>query len=345
MAFEVEALLRDIAPDAPSGEDLTYDAAYLELGRLVQGRPEQQVGDTIVEAEEANWREVENNALALLARTRDLRVILNLIAAALAQRGPQGLRDGLTLLVETLKQHWASVYPLLDPDDGNDPLERMNIISSLSTAPGTTGDPLNFRKRALDMPLVRSRQLGGVSLRQAQRAAAGEGVPEGQPDSSMTAAIVQDADLDEMTATREALATSIECMKQIDQSLMELVGAGSAPNLDGLRNDLEAALAQMTGWLAQRGVGSVEDADASAGGGGGGGAPARLTGDITSAQDALTAIDKIIRFYQQQEPSSPVPFMLETVKALVSKPFLELSKRLPPDTVRTIARVAEPPSD
>src|SRR5690606_5131890 len=188
MSFDVEALLRELSTDAPSGEDLSYDPAYLELGRLMQGKPEQQIGDTIVEAEEPNWRDIEKQAAALLNRTRDLRIMVNLTTAMMQNHGPQGLRDGLSLISESLARHWDSLYPQLDPDDNFDPLERVNIIASIATAPGAFGDPLMFRQRLMKMPLVKSRQIGEISMRDVQVASSGESIPDGSPDLTMIAA-------------------------------------------------------------------------------------------------------------------------------------------------------------
>lgn len=345
MSFDVEALLRELTPDAPCGEDLSYDPAYLELDRLMQGKPEQQIGDTIVEAEEPNWRDVEKQAVDLLNRTRDLRIIVNLTTAMMQNRGAEGLRDGLTLLRESLDRHWDTLYPQLDPDDNNDPLERINIIASIATSPGAFGDPLMFRKRMSKMPLVKSRQIGEISMRDVQAASSGETLPEGAPDLTMIAAAVQDAELEQLIATHEAAQSSFECVASIESLLDEKVGSGTAPDLSPVRQDLKAIIAMMEEWLAARGHGEAPSSAGDAGGTGSEGGGPKAPGELSSPQDVLSALDRIISFYEKREPSSPVPFVLTIAKTLVSKPFLEISKRLPPDTVRTIERVAEDPEE
>ena len=47
--FDAEALLTDISPESPCGEDLSYDIEFLELERLAQGTEETQVGEHIQE--------------------------------------------------------------------------------------------------------------------------------------------------------------------------------------------------------------------------------------------------------------------------------------------------------
>ena len=120
MAIDVEALLAEIDPESPCGEDLTYDPAYLELERIAQVTPEQQIGNTIVAAEEPNWRDVRDQAMTLLERTRVLRVVIYLSLSSMKLDGLPGLRDGLALLRGTIDKRWETVHPQLDPDDDND---------------------------------------------------------------------------------------------------------------------------------------------------------------------------------------------------------------------------------
>src|SRR5262250_935427 len=108
MAFvDVAALLEPISAEAPSGEAIEYDAQYIELETTARGKPEQEVGDTIVPAEEPDWREVERLALELAARSKDLRVGVYLARAELKLAGLGGFREALELLQGYLSQHWA----------------------------------------------------------------------------------------------------------------------------------------------------------------------------------------------------------------------------------------------
>src|SRR5438132_1025078 len=146
-SFDVEAALAPISAEAPCGVDLSGEPAYLELDRLVQGTPERQIGNTIVPAQEPDWRQLYQRCTELLARSKDLRVALYLSLALLKQQGLPGLRDGLSFLRGLIERHWESLYPRLDPEDDNDPLERMNILAAFAPAATGYGDPLQFRQR------------------------------------------------------------------------------------------------------------------------------------------------------------------------------------------------------
>src|SRR5580693_8987855 len=95
----IEALLAPIGPDDPCGANLEYgDAAFTALERATQAKPEQQIGSTIIPAEEPDWKLVGRQAVDLFARTKDLRVAVHLTKALLNTDGLGGLANGLTLL-------------------------------------------------------------------------------------------------------------------------------------------------------------------------------------------------------------------------------------------------------
>ena len=60
-------------------------------------------------------------------------------------------------------------------------------------------------------------------------------------------------------------------------------------------------------------------------------------GAIGSRQDAIRALDAVVEYFRRNEPSSPVPLMIERAKRLVSKNFLEVLEDIAPDAV-SVAR-------
>ena len=227
MAIDVERLLAEISPEAPCGEDLSYDPALMELERVAQGTPEQQVGDTIVPAEEPNWRDVRNKALELSARTRSLTVLKYLVVSALETEGLSGLADSLAVLRGSLERYWDTLWPQLDPDDAYDPLERMNIISFLSPPPGVYGDPIQFLQRLAKAPLCKSKQLGSYSYRDIQ-IARGEITPSADGESANVSSIeaaFRDTATEDLDATAAAAQQAADHLAAIDAAITERVGA------------------------------------------------------------------------------------------------------------------------
>jgi type VI secretion system protein ImpA len=69
-------------------------------------------------------------------------------------------------------------------------------------------------------------------------------------------------------------------------------------------------------------------------------AAASVPGTISSQADVVAALDRIMAYYAQQEPSSPIPLLLKRVRRLVGADFLTILNDIVPqgtDTVRTLA--------
>src|SRR5678809_489533 len=117
--IDVEKLLAPVDGENPVGADLSYDPSVMEIDQLAAGKPEQQVGDTIVPAEEPDWKELRSRCTEVLGKTKDLRVAMHLLVAAVKMDGLKGLCDGLALIRGILEKYWDKFYPQLDPEDGN----------------------------------------------------------------------------------------------------------------------------------------------------------------------------------------------------------------------------------
>src|SRR3954449_5238634 len=120
-SIDIEGLLEPVSSEEPSGPNLEYDSAFLNLERIALGKPEQRMGDSIRAAEPPDFEVVARDACALLARSKDLRVAVQLARAQSYLHGFPGLRDGLAVVHGLLDRYFASVHPQLDPEEGNDP--------------------------------------------------------------------------------------------------------------------------------------------------------------------------------------------------------------------------------
>ncbi len=331
--IEVEELLGEVAAGAPCGEDLEYDPGFAEMERLAQEMPERQYGDTIIPAEPPDWRGVRKTALALLKRTRDLRVGVYLARALLQTDGLLGFAEGLTLVEGLIERYWEGVYPLLDPDDDNDPTLRINTIVALCDSETTLRD-------LRETPLVSSRTLGRFSLRDVQVATGVltpvAGGDEELPTQSRIDAAFQDADLEALQVTAGAVADAFGRVERIEALLTDQVGVTQAPDMSDLTGVLKEIRQVLTEQLRRRGAGlSGETAEQAESGEGVAAAAAAtgqrlVVGDIASREDVIRMLDKICDYFSRYEPSSPVPFLLKRAKNLVTKDFMELMLDLAP---------------
>ena len=334
-SIDVEQILKEISPDAPCGENLEYDADYLALEREVQGSPEQVMGDSVIEAREPDWADVRKRAIALFERSKDLRIGLHLTRALLLTKGMPGLADGLMVLHRLIGDYWDSVYPLLDPDDDNDPTVRVNILTALS-------DPEAVLSDLRAVPLVVSRAFGPVTYRDVALAV-GELKPVGDeqpPELTAIKAAFKDCDAEQLSAAAEAANAAMSRVGDIEVTLTEKVGVGNAADLSGLAKALKPIARFLAERLAERGLGPVvaeEDeaavgAPAVASAAGGAARPVAI-GEVGSREDVARLLDKICEYFERYEPSSPVPLLLRRAKRLLGKDFLEIMRDLVPDGV------------
>jgi type VI secretion system protein ImpA len=328
----IESLLQPVSADAPCGADLEYDPAYLELERLSQGKPEQQMGSTVVPAQDPDWKEVANRCVELFAKTKDLRIAIRLTRALLQTEGLLGLADGLAVTRGVVERFWDGFYPKLDPEDDNDPTFRVNTLNGLC-------DSTDFVDRIRIIPIVAARSFGRFSLRDIA-ISTGEIPPPAGTEAPKPAAIdgaFTECPLPELQATTDAVRASIASLVAIEAFVGEKVGAASGPNFSKMTDVLRSAEKLLSGHLSRRGVPAPGEGDAAAAGGEAGSAAGTsgggpsMTGEINSREDVIRVLDKICQYYERTEPSSPIPILLKRSKRLVSASFLDILKDIAPD--------------
>ena len=343
MAIDIEGLLSEISPEAPCGEDLSYEASFLALEDLLRAKAAGGVVAGVEEeAEEPNWSEVRDKSLELWRRSKDLRVAVYLTLAFLKSEGISGLRDGLALIHGVLERFWDSIYPKLDPEDNLDPLERINILQSLSPATVSEQDPMKFKQRLSEVPLCNSARIGRFSLRDIQVAKGEIALPTDEADSapnmSLIDAAFQDTATDELEAISRTTEEALAHLAGITTAFSTSAAQGQSPDVAGLQAVLGSIHKWIQGYLAKRGLGepATEGTSTEA-------APMvadlpeksgfSFTGEIHSPKEALLAIEKVCQYFDRHEPSSPVPLLLRRARRLVSKNFLEVIQDVCPDAI------------
>lgn len=325
---DIEALLAPVSTDSPCGADLEYgDPAFAALDRAAQGKPEQQIGSTIVPAEEPDWKAVERQAQALLQRTKDLRIAVHLSKSLLHTGGIPGLSAGLTFLKRLLDTYWEGLHPRLDPEDANDPTMRVNILAILA-APAVLA-------AVRIAPLVSSRSMGRFCYRDVEAAPADSSANGGGTSVSTIEAAAMDCELVALEEQVVAAQSCVATLTDLDATLAAILGPGVAPNFGGLAALLQKIAGFLQPILARR-------APAAAGANGvgviatGGAAAPGFSGQIRSREEVVKALEAISDYYARQEPSSPIPLLVDRCKRLVRMGFLDIVRELVPDGVRQI---------
>jgi type VI secretion system protein ImpA len=341
MPIQLDVLLAPITPESPSGPDLSYDPSFQEVETMVLGKPETQFSA----AEPPEWNQIRKKSEELLGRTKHLRTMVALLAALVRTEGLSGCRDGLLLLDGTVRKYWDSVYPLLDPDDYNDPTERLNIIAAISIPVGTVGDPYNIVDALRQAPLSASPQMGRFSLHELQRSQAG-GEEGGKPAAplSQVEASFRDTPPEVLTTALGLVEESQALVKGLVALLGETVESGRVPNFDVLTNTLREMQRLLSGYSG--GAGAAEAASVGEAAGGETLAVAApvarpvIAGAINNREDVLRALDAINRYYAEFEPSSPVPLLIERAKRAVPMDFLSIMQDWVPDSMGQVNLIA-----
>jgi type VI secretion system protein ImpA len=322
-----DKLLEPVSEESPCGDDLEYDPAFGELERAAQGKEGHEIGDKEIPAEPPVWSDVSEAAEALFERTKDLRVAVPLVHARLNLDGVSGLASGLELINKMLHEFWDDLHPELDAEDDNDPTLRMNTLMPLNGQ----NEFIGSLDRAV---LVSSKTLGRFSMRDIRLANGEISTPEGDdtatPDPTHIEAAFLDCELEELTANSDAVTQCIDTLQDLESYAREQVGTEFAPDLSALSAGLKAVHNILRNQLARRGV----ELDAVEGEAAGDGvAPASVPGEIRSRDDAIRVLDQVCEYFRKNEPSSPVPLLLQRAKRLISKDFMEILRDLTPQGV------------
>jgi type VI secretion system protein ImpA len=330
--IDIEKLLEETSENPPCGPNLEYDPLFLAMEQAAQGKPDQQFGDTVIAAEGPDWPAVKEHALALLPRTKDLRVAVPLTRAWLSGDGLRGLAAGFKLIHQMLERYWDQVHPELDAEDDNDPTMRLNSLAPLV-------DPEGLLRDLARCPLVRSRTVGQILVRDAE-VVLGKAPPppEGAPYS-----------LDQMESMLRAIAAEdsaqIEVVREAEHAvrglyalLSEKVGADRATDLRQLAGLLSPLTQLCDRVLGSASVAAGEEGDAAAGPAGAG--ALQVTGDVRSREDALRLLDKVCDYLERNEPANPAPLLIKRAKRLMNMNFLDILEDIAPDSVSNVQMIA-----
>ncbi|VXB38876.1 Type VI secretion protein ImpA [Burkholderia sp. 8Y] len=322
---------------APCGADLEYDPEFVVLSSQVAVRPEAQYGDFVGVPEPINWSDVDRDCRRLMMRSKDMRLAVLFTRCRTRLAGAPGLAEGLGLLAAWLDAFAEAIHPRQGADDDEDAaLEiRMNALQALTDTDGLLSD-------VREIALTRSSAVR-LQMRDVERAFAHPRPSDALAPESVTRQI-EDLRLQQpdVLAGFDAAA---ESLKQI--------GAWGRGHLDAYVPDL-SPLARLLDRVVATGARvapvpveepAPEPAEA---------ADSILSVDATSdervaaapavaepvrvpraaaldRQAALELIREARHWFEQHEPSSPIPVLLRRAELFVGKRYAEVVKAISPE--------------
>ena len=324
-------LAEPVTADNPCGASLDGTPALAELDA------QRVFGLLTPPGIEPEWRTLQTRAVSALRTSRDFRALAHLVAARLHTGTLVEALPLLVLIHTWLARHWDEVHPRLDEDA----LERRNALNCFS-------DRVAVVDSLRRLPLVTHAQLGAFSLRDIDIATGAQPNPE--PDREPRSAQEVEAALAAAERT-----TVIQLRKAADEAQTALLAAQEI-----MRNRAgEAAVPQFDALVAQLGriqrlfvvrtfEGAADDgaatslaSDAVVS------SAAVVVGSIRSRQDAVRALEAVAEYFRRNEPSSPVPLIVERAKRMVAMDFLGVLADLAPDALEQARRAtgARNPND
>jgi type VI secretion system protein ImpA len=330
--IDITTLLDRVAEDRPCGPDLEYDVEFIALEQAARGSPEQQYGETTVAATEPNWSDVLERALALMKRTKDVRVAILLTRGLIYVEDASGLAAGLALIYGLMDRYWDTLHPQLDPDDGLDPTMRLNALMPL-------GDPDTLLRDVRNMYLVRPGRSSGIAVRNVLvalgklPAANDESVPgRAEIEGIMGTAAA------EGHAPAEALHSAIKSLAALRTLLADKVGTERVPDFKSLQDLLDLALQVCD--TAPASPAETEDDSVESSPGVIVQQTRTLSTDIRTREDAVRMLERVVEFIERTEPANPAPLFIRRAQRLMAKSFVEIIRELVPESMNQIQKLA-----
>lgn len=325
-------LLAPITEESPCGPDLEYDADFVMLQTAVAPKSDAQYGDFVDTPQATNWSDIERDTRALLMRSKDIRLAVILLRSRIRQAGAVGLQEGLAFLQQLLARYGESLHPLPVFEGERDAMVYANAIAALTDPEGVLGD-------LRDIPLPKSPGMV-LHVRDIEKAYANPRPKDALAQESAARLIA------EWRARREAILMALIETHQSAQDINTWCTGtlhADAPEL-GVLVKLLQPFAQPGANLPGEAMANANE-PASANSSTAEDSPASQHGELlasatTSPATALQAMDRwsalaeiqhVRRWFEENEPSSPVVVLLRQSERMVGKRFSELAHLIPAD--------------
>lgn len=332
---------------SPCGENMEYDPRMMALEEDIVGKPEQQMGDSIIPATPPNWKDILKNAASLLEDTRDLRVFIYWTAAQLAREGLSGLYEGLQHILYFSTEAWDELWPV--PDDG-DVQERLSAFALLSPMAGSFDADMTVVQLLLDQKLCFSHAVGSYSLRDIREAQ--------ETGNEEARKLIRAAYLDSPEAELEKVKTCIDNILQCLRDIRECydnhgMGTPDLRMITDIVKEMQLFYKSQPAeqpeapapTVSEAPSASVPAAPAAAAGPVAAvpvALPAAAPGVINGRQDAIRTMKALCQWFEENEPSSPVPYFLKRAIRCVGANLFDIVEDLAPQMKEQLKLILKP---
>lgn len=340
MALDVARLTDPLEGASPCGKDLGETPEFAEL---VAGFNKHQTQVLMIEGDlkedpPPSYDTLLDQAVELLEKSRDLRLGAYVLWASIHVDRFSGMLDGLALLEALIQKHWGGdLHPV--PEETADPWERTNVLKELNAKPGKRG-LFEVQDALRRIPLVESKQHGKWSYRDILLSRGEMAAAEGEevPDAGRVSNALGDVEVESLQGLDDQLGTVIEQIQSLEKTTGESSSGWATLALGDLTGMVKAIKALVGGELVARGYGTGQEEE---GGQGGSGPDQVLSGEVRDRQGVLMAMDKVLRYYESNEPGSPVPMFVRAAQKLVSMSFIDIMGKVDSSTMTRLKEIGD----
>jgi len=349
-AIDFEALTAPVAPDDPCGPDLDLagDSAYLNFlagaeGRLpssyFDGKDESGALGRPFQVSKIELDGIVAAAAPLLAKTRDLRLLVLLAKYCMLGREFEQFRTLIRVIAALLNDRWEGVHPRSEDGEFQ---ARLVAVESIDVQP-TVIMPLQF------LPLIEHRRFGTVTYRSHLIATGAIAPREGEDviDLSTIEKITRETGAPALVAKRSEFSELGAALNAICRTWSDKDNSGPSVQLDKIVEVVEKIVAFLdeaatrldpSSALVPPKADNAEDvaAEDSADGAAVPG-KAVAAGRVTTSAEAAAALNSVADYFARNEPSSPTLLLVRQANQLLGKSFIEVMRTLVPTHVEQAA--------
>lgn len=345
--MDFEAAKIALTGDNPAGANEEYNPLYAQLDELAHGTAGSVMGDSVIDGKSADFRALGRACETLWATTRDWRVAAYAAYAATQTDGLAGLAGGISLLRWLADELWDEAYPQLDPDDDNDPTERLNILQILSPNPaqsmGGTAFLRDLRRVKLfsNLPYI----LRDLLI------ANGELETQSELNTSVFFAETAAAGASQAGALVGTIDGILADLAAIEELIFEKTAQKYSFSFDILANELKGLrrfYAGISGGASEGGA--ADDGEVASENSGETEKNVVLNSknivafDLSSfcpktRGEAILAAQKAMEYFRANEPSSPAPYFFERGIRSAQMDFVELLGDIEPNALGKVREI------
>ena len=360
-----DKFVEQLEQNEAAGEDLSYLPEFVALEtRLEKASRKSRLGtdENLGDSSPINWSGVFQDCLELSAKGNDLRVLTIAVRAQANLAHFEGLAKGLDFLRHALANRWSALHPEIKERDTPEASARKRMSALYDLGDDNAGAlaelAMSFILDIEGVIQIRGRELSRGGLSETEFMKPFNGLPDNeqelrrqqhsqmQKDAATVCRAMQQHDPAQYQAKIDACGAALSALDSVETTFNTAAGiepnSGERLEFEDLRRFLLGCQAAMVPSAAAPAAQSETQADGAASPdkpvviAGGGGLPSQ----ISTREEVDACLDLIIKFYEANEPASPIPLLIQRVKRMVPMDFMELISEIAPGAVNDVKKSA-----